>query len=122
VTRLGWLGPAQLYRLRWAQPEKKRKKENFLQKLFQKICDFPQIFLLYFDQYWFVYLYCKDTNLVLKYLIFVKTLKICFVFMHTAKSLKQKKITSYFHSKNFFLKKHMFLHALLTLITSLLKL
>jgi hypothetical protein len=28
---------------------------------------------MHFDQYWFVFLYCKDTNLVLKYLIFVET-------------------------------------------------
>ena len=52
--------------------------------------------LLHFNQYWFVFLYCKDTNLVLKYLVFVTTLnffiknKKYFIFMHTAKSLKIK--------------------------------
>jgi hypothetical protein len=50
------------------------RKKNF-KKLFQKICDFPKIFYFIFYQYWFVFLYCKDTNLVLKYPIFVKTLK-----------------------------------------------
>jgi hypothetical protein len=70
VTRLGLLGPAQPYGPSWAQLKKK-----ILQKLFLKKCDFLQNFLLHFDQYRFVFLYCKDTNPVLKYLIFVKTLK-----------------------------------------------
>jgi hypothetical protein len=54
------------------------------------MCDFPQIFLLHFNQYWFVFLYCKYTNPVLKYLVFVKTFKKIkknkkyFVFMHMA--------------------------------------
>jgi hypothetical protein len=47
------------------------------------------------------FLYCKDTNSVLKYMIFVKTLKKkYFIFMHTAKSLKKKrkkKTILYFH-------------------------
>jgi hypothetical protein len=34
---------------------------------------FSVILLLYFDQYQFVFLYCKDTNPVLKYPVFVKT-------------------------------------------------
>jgi len=62
-------------------------------------------FFIYFVKYWFVFLYRKDTNPVLKYMVFVKTLQnnyktkqIYFIFMHTAKSLKDKKkiITSYF--------------------------
>jgi hypothetical protein len=45
---LGWLGPAQPYGPGWAQPERK-KKGNFLQKLFQKkYAIFPRIFLLNF--------------------------------------------------------------------------
>ena len=44
------------------------------------------------------FIYRKNTNAILKYLIFVKTKKKCFfVFMHTTKSLKEK-ITSYFHT------------------------
>jgi len=71
-------------------------KNKFLKIFFSKICDFPQIFYCIL-KYWFVFLYCKDTNPVLKYLVFVKNkiikikikIKIkCFVFMHTAKSLK----------------------------------
>jgi hypothetical protein len=69
------------------------KKKNSIMWFFQNI-------LLYFDQYWFVFLYCKDTNPVLKYQVFVKIKKIFFfVFMHTAKSLKNiyKKFILYFH-------------------------
>jgi len=76
-------------------------------------------------QYWFVFLYRKDTNPVLKYLVFIKTLqkiikqKKYFVFIHTAKSLKDKKkiITSYFHTT----KKIYVLACILALITNLLK-
>jgi hypothetical protein len=75
----------------WAGLGPARKK---IQKLFQKNLWFSINFLLHFDQYWFVFLYCKDTNPVLKYMVFVKTLKNnktnVFVFMHTAKSLKNK--------------------------------
>jgi hypothetical protein len=71
---------------------KNKKIKKVLQKSFQKICDFVVILLLYFDQYRFVFLYCKDTNPVLKYPVFVKTSKKyiitkkknVFVFMHTA--------------------------------------
>jgi hypothetical protein len=41
---------------------------------------FFQNILLYFDQYWFVFLYCKDTNPVLKYQVFVKIKKKYFLF------------------------------------------
>jgi hypothetical protein len=84
ATRAG-LGPA-------------RKKNS--SKIFSKICDFPQIFYCILINIGFVFLYCKDTNLVLKYPIFVKTLKKRFVFMHTTKSLKnkRKKIRLYFHT------------------------
>jgi hypothetical protein len=100
VTKPGWQGPAQPYGSSWTQPQKKSKKLN--QKISKKFVIFPYIFLINFAQYWFVFLYCKDTNLILKYLVFVKT-KIkkikCFVFMHTAKSLKNKnKIILYFHT------------------------
>jgi hypothetical protein len=40
-------------------------KKKFFKNYFKKICDFSQIFLLHFNQYQFVFLYCKDTNLVL---------------------------------------------------------
>jgi hypothetical protein len=48
-------------------------KKNSIMWFFQNI-------LLYFDQYWFVFLYCKDTNPVLKYQVFVKIKKIFFLF------------------------------------------
>jgi hypothetical protein len=75
---------------------------------------FSAYFLLNFNQYRSIFLYYKDTNPVLKYLVFSKVLqkkttqkkKRCLVFMHTVKSLK-KKIILYFHttkktSKNMF--------------------
>jgi len=52
-----------------------RSNKNSSKKLFQKICDFVVILFLYFDQYRFVFLYCNDTNPVLKNPIFVKTSK-----------------------------------------------
>jgi hypothetical protein len=95
VTRLGWLGPAHPRRLAgsspaiWAGLGPAPKKKLFFTNYLKRICDFLQIFLLHFEQYWFVFLYCKDTNTVLKYPVFIKTLKNkkYFVFMHTAKSL-----------------------------------
>jgi len=50
-------------------------KKKFFKKYFKKICDFFVKFLLHFDQYRFVFLYCKDTNPALKYQVFIKTLK-----------------------------------------------
>jgi hypothetical protein len=97
MTRLGWLGPAQPRRLVgsspaiWAGLGPARKIQILQKKLFQKKSVIFQFFLLYFDQYWFVFLYFKDTNSVLKYMVFVKTLNFFFVFMHTAKSLKNKR-------------------------------
>ena len=93
--------------------------------LSKNICDFIVYCSIYFAQYWFVFLYRKDTNPVLKYLVFIKTLqkiikqKKYFVFIHTAKSLKDKKkiITSYFHTT----KKIYVLACILALITNLLK-
>ena len=67
------------------------KNKKILQKLLQRICDFSVILVLYFGQYRFVFLYCKDTNPVLKYPVFVKKKmfikKKCFVFMHMANTL-----------------------------------
>ena len=63
----------------WAQlgpALKKNKKNKNSSKLFQRIYDFFVILLLYFGQYQFVFLYCKDPNPVLKYPAFVKTSKI----------------------------------------------
>ena len=50
-----------------------KNKKSKSSKIISKICDFVVILLLYFDQYQFVFLYCKDINLVLKYSVFVKT-------------------------------------------------
>jgi hypothetical protein len=69
--RPGLLGPSPPHGPSWAQP----KKIKFFKKKFKKKCDFPQFFLLHFDQYRFVFLYFKDTNPILKYPVFVKTLK-----------------------------------------------
>ena len=51
----------------------KKIKKKSSSKIISKICDFVVILLLYFDQYRFVFLYCKDINPVLKYPVFVKT-------------------------------------------------
>jgi hypothetical protein len=77
----GWLGPAQPQGPGWAQPVKK----NY----FQKIYEFLQIFLLYFSQYQFVFLYCKDTNSVLKYPVFNKK-KIYIFCFHAYDKVSQK--------------------------------
>jgi len=55
---------------------KTKKSKKSSSKIISKICEFVVILLLYFDQYRFVFLYCKDTNPVLKYPVFVKTSKI----------------------------------------------
>jgi hypothetical protein len=86
ATQAGWVQPGHMGRA-GPCPKNTNSSKKIISK---KICDFS-IFLLYFDQYWFVFLYFKDTNSVLKYLVFVKTLKFFFVFMHTAKSLKNKR-------------------------------
>jgi len=60
---------------------------------------------------WFVFLHRKNTHPVLKYPVFVKTLKKkhVFVFMHTAKSLKAKKTHILFsYNKENFKKNKMF--------------
>jgi hypothetical protein len=75
LTRLGWLGPAQPHGPGWAKPEKKYIKIKNFSKLFPKKSVIFRNFLLHFDQYWFVFLYCKDTNTILKYLVFVKKIK-----------------------------------------------
>ena len=87
VTRLSLLGPAQPHGPSWTQPKNKKSVIS------------PRIFLLNFAKYWFVLLYHKDTNLILKYPVFVKTLKnikkIIFFFKHMTKYLKKN--ISYFH-------------------------
>jgi hypothetical protein len=85
--------------------KKKLFKKNYY---FKKFVIFPCIFLLNFSYYKFVFLYRKDTNLVSK----------VFVFIHTAKYLKEKKIISYFHTTK--IQKYV-LACILALITSLLK-
>jgi hypothetical protein len=49
AERLGLLDPAQPHGPGWAQLIKNKNKIKFLQKLFQKICDFLVYFLLHFD-------------------------------------------------------------------------
>jgi hypothetical protein len=98
-------------------PARKKHYKN----LFKKFVIFSYMFLLHFDQYWFVFLYCKDTNPVLKYLVFIKTKTKCFVFMHMAKSLKKnKKSYCIFIQQRKFQKKYV-LACSLALIISLLK-
>ena len=64
-------------------------------KSFQKNLWFSRVFFYQFCLILVCILYHKDTNLLLKYPIFVETLqkiiKKCLVFMHTTKSLKNKK-------------------------------
>jgi len=68
-----------------------------------------------------LFLYHKNTNPVLKYLIFIETLKKnVFVFMHTAKSLKEKNYIIFSYNKENFKKKNV-LACILALITNLLK-
>jgi len=76
-------------------------------------------FLLHFNQYRFVFLYCKDTNSVLKYYVFVQTLKKMFCF-HTYDQVSKIKnhIVFSYNKENF--KKYV-LACILALITSLLK-
>jgi hypothetical protein len=109
ATPLGLLGPAQPHGPGWAQLFKNYFKKNLW---------FSANFLLHFDQYCFVFLYCKDTNPVLKYLVFVKILKkIKNIFLCIRPSLSKKKLKkSYF----IFIKKKV-LACILALITSLLK-
>jgi hypothetical protein len=77
---------------------KKKKKRKFSSKIILKNLWFSANFLLHFDQYWLVFLYP----------IFIETLKNIkkyFVFIHMAKSLKQKKSHRIF-KQIFFQKKH----------------
>jgi len=61
-----------------------------------KFVIFSHISLLNCAYYWFVFLYCKDRNLVLRYPVFVKTLKN--VFLCIQPCLLKKKIILYFHT------------------------
>ena len=73
-----------------ANIQKKIKNKNS-SKIISKNLWFSVILLLYFGQYRFVFLYCKDTNPILKYPVFFKKKNVykkkCFVFMHTANTL-----------------------------------
>jgi len=76
VTRTGLLGPAQPHGPSWTQPKKINKKIIINSKnIFKKLFVIFSYILLHFDQYWFVFLYYKDTNPVLKYLVFIKKYK-----------------------------------------------
>ena len=117
ATQAGWVQPSHMGRV-----GPSAQKKLFFTNYFKRICDFLQIFLVHFKQYWFVFLYYKDTNPVLKYQVFIKTLnfffkKTRFYFMHTAKYLKKN--ISYFHTTK--IQKYV-LTCILVLITSLLKL
>jgi len=73
---------------RVAGPSPKTNSSKIISKKYVIFCKF----FTFFYQYWFEFLYCKDTNPVLKYLVFVKTYKKkYFVFKHMTKSLKNKK-------------------------------
>ena len=86
VTRFGLLDPAQPHEPSWTRPLKKIERER------ERDLRFYGVFILRS-----VFLYCKNTNLVLKYLVFNKMLQIYIylkkqkkkdVFMHTANTLK----------------------------------
>ena len=103
----------------WVQPSP--TQYIYIFKSFQKIYDFLVYVLLHFDHYWFIFLYCKDTNPILKYLIFVKTLNFFSCFHAYGLGFFQKiikKIISYFHTTKI---KKFVLACILALITSLLK-
>jgi len=113
VTRFELLGPAESHGPSWAQQKK-------IKNYFKKSVIFPCIFLLNFAYYWFIFLYLKDTNSVLKYLVFVKTLIYIYIFMHTVKSLKNKKSYCIFIQQRK-IQKYVLACILALIITSLLK-
>ena len=99
-------------------PSPAQSKKN----IFRKICDFPAYFLLNFGSYQLVFLYRKNTNPVLKYLVFVKTLKkyLCFhAYGQVSKSIKKKSYCIFIQQRK--LQKKNILACILALITSLLK-
>ena len=83
---------------------KKQKNKNS-EKSLKKFVDFPAYFIK-FVYYWFVFLYRKDTNSILKYLIFFKTLQkiyktkkiFCVSCIRLSLSKIRKIIASYFHT------------------------
>ena len=94
-------------------------------KLFQKMW-FSVILLLYFDQYRFVFLYCKDTNPILKYPVFVKSSKKKMFCFHAHGLVSPIYIYKYYniiflHNKGNFQKTIYVLACILALITSLFK-
>jgi hypothetical protein len=96
-----------------------QKKKSFQKNLWF----FPRIFSTEIRLIWICVLYRKDTNLVLKYLVFVKTLKIkknIFLFSCIRQSLSKLKnhIVFSYNKENF---KQYILACILALITSLLK-
>jgi len=90
------LGPAQNG---WARSSPVFLKKN--SKIFFGILQFSRVF---FMSFWLIsssiFMLLKIQHSVLKYPVFVKTLKKkhVFVFMHTTKSLKAKKLIFYFHT------------------------
>jgi hypothetical protein len=81
-------------------PSPAQSKKN----IFRKICDFPAYFLLNFGSYQLEFLYRKNTNPVLKYLVFVKTLKkyLCFhAYGQVSKSIKKNHIVFSYNKENF---------------------
>ena len=104
-----WLNPMYLfiyynniYYYIWNKKTINSKKKNL-----SKFFDFLAYFSINFALYWFAFLHCKDTNPVLKYLIFSKMLQkkyrkqkkiSCFhAYDHVSK--KCKNFISYFHTK-----------------------
>jgi hypothetical protein len=93
VTRPGLLGPAQPHGS--GGPAKKNKK--ILQKVFQKnLWFFCKVFTAFWSISVCIFIYCKDTNPVLKYPVFIKTLKkiLCF---HAYGQVSLKKIIIILH-------------------------
>ena len=94
---LGRTSPAQP---KMSGPSPAQSKKN----IFRKICDFPAYFLLNFGSYQLEFLYRKNTNPVLKYLVFVKTLKkyLCFhAYDQVSKSIKKNHIVFSYNKENF---------------------
>jgi hypothetical protein len=85
-------------------PSPAQSKKNPKKIYFGKYVISLRIFLLNFGSYQLVFLYRKNTNPVLKYLVFVKTLKkyLCFhAYGQVSKSIKKNHIVFSYNKENF---------------------
>ena len=76
-------------------PFKNLQKKNTFSKTFMIFSHIFLSILINIDSF---FIYRKNTNAVLKYPVFVKTLKKLFFYFHAYGQVSQRKITSYFHT------------------------